>query len=375
MDGDRADEHFLRRALRLAARGRYGVGCNPMVGAVVVREGRIVGEGYHAQRGGPHAETEALRAAGEAARGATLYVNLEPCNHEGATPPCTKAILEAGIRRVVLCHRDPNRQVAGGGAAVLSGRGLRVDSGLLADEARRLNLHYVVRHVLERPAITLKWAMSLDGRVATRTGESQWISGPPSRRLALDLRESHDAILVGSGTLLADDPRLNRRRQRAEGPILRVILDRRLRTPPAARLFSIAGPVLLYTAGGGESRRRRMEVLRERGATVVVLPQVEPVAVVADLARRGVGSLLVEGGSTVAGAFAAAGLYDRVCAVVAPLLIGGHAAPGPLGGSGSPHLAAAPRLEGLRTGRRGPDVVLEGLREGCLRELSANAPA
>jgi diaminohydroxyphosphoribosylaminopyrimidine deaminase / 5-amino-6-(5-phosphoribosylamino)uracil reductase len=369
------DRH-LRRALRLAARGRYRVAPNPMVGAVVVAAaGEVVGEGWHAALGGPHAEAAALAAAGERARGATLCVTLEPCDHHGRTPPCTEAILAAGVRRVVACHRDPHRDpgrgIAGGGLERLRAAGVEVLCGGPVDDALRLNLRFLVPAVLGRPQVTLKWAMSLDGRIATAGGESQWISSPASRRWALALREEHDAVLVGSGTALADDPRLDRRLGLAAGPGVRVVLDRRLRLSPEARMLAVPGPVLVYTAVDAPPGRR--EALAARGAEVVALAEPTPAAVLADLGGRGVASVLVEGGGEVAAAFVAAGQWDRVAAAVAPKLLGGREAPGPLGGAGVAALATAPRLTGLVARRRGPDLVLDGLREACLPELSSNA--
>jgi len=358
---------MLRHALRLARKGRYEVSPNPMVGAVVVRDGEVVGEGYHARVGGPHAEVMALSAAGYEARGATLYVTLEPCCAYGRTPPCTDLVVASGIRRVVACHVDPDPRVRGRGFELLAAAGIEIERGVLADEALRLNLRYLVPLVLERPMISVKWAMSLDGKVATAAGESQWISSPRSRQWALDQRELHDAILVGSGTVLSDDPRLNRRRGRASGPITRVILDRRLRTPEKARLFTEQGPVLLYTeSADGETSRR----LTARGAEVVRLPEITPATVARDLFERGVRSALVEGGPTVAEAFVRRRLFDQVLIACAPKLIGGVTAPGALGGEGVAPLRAAPEVEALRVRRRGPDLVLEALREGCLRELS-----
>jgi diaminohydroxyphosphoribosylaminopyrimidine deaminase/5-amino-6-(5-phosphoribosylamino)uracil reductase len=213
--------------------------------------------------------------------------------------------------------------------------------------------------------------MSLDGRIATAGGESQWISSPAARRWALALREEHDAVLVGSGTVLADDPRLDRRLGLAAGPGVRVVLDRRLRLPPDARMLAVPGPVLVYTAVDAPAGRR--EALAAAGAEVVALAEPSPAAVLADLGGRGVASVLVEGGGEVAAAFVAAGLWDRVAAAVAPKLVGGRAAPGPLGGAGVAGLAAAPRLAGLVARRRGPDLVLDGLREACLPELSSRA--
>lgn len=336
-----------------------------MVGAVVVREGEIAGRGWHRQVGGPHAEVEALRAAGEKARGATIYVTLEPCNHHGRTPPCVDAILAAGVARVIACHRDPNR-VAAGGFERLAAAGVEVEHGVMAQEAIRLNLRFLVPAVLGRPEVTLKWAMSLDGRIATATGQSQWISSPAGRRWGLALREEHDAILVGVGTVLADDPRLDRRLGLAKRPNLRVVLDRRLRTPPGARLFQVDGPVLIYTEA---TDRERWTALEERGAVIARLPVVEPAAVLPDLYGRGVRSVLVEGGGEVHASFASSGLFDRVGIDCAPLLIGGRSAPGPLGGEGFPTLAGAARLEHMEVRRRGGDLILTGYRKGCSQEL------
>jgi diaminohydroxyphosphoribosylaminopyrimidine deaminase/5-amino-6-(5-phosphoribosylamino)uracil reductase len=332
-----------------------------------VRDGAVVGSGWHRQVGGPHAEVEALREAGERARGATLYVTLEPCSHHGRTPPCADAVIAAGVACVVACHRDPNPQVSGRGFARLRDAGIAVESGLLVEEAVRLNLPFLIANVLGRPEVTLKWAMSLDGRIATVTGESQWISSPKGRRWALALREEHDAILVGSGTLLADDPRLDRRLGLAAGPNVRVVLDRRLRTPPTARLFTVQGPVLVYSQSEDQER---IDALKARGADVTILPLVVPGAVLADLRRRSVQSLLVEGGGEVLASFVAAGCYDRVMVDCAPLLIGGQGAPGPLGGEGFAELGKAARLESFETRGEGGDLILTACRKGLLADLA-----
>ena len=384
-----------------------------MVGAVVVAAGEVVGSGWHRQVGGPHAEVEALAAAGERARGATLYVTLEPCAHYGRTPPCADAVAAAGIARVVACHGDPDPRVAGRGLARLREAGVEVEVGPLAAAAVRLNLRYLVAAIERRPQVTLKWAMSLDGRIATGGGESQWISSPRARRWALALREEHDATLVGSGTVLADDPRLDRRLGLAGRPGMRVVLDRRLRlaawaaaAPPGAprRLFTAAGPLLIYTAAGAATAAAGAAELAAaargavRGATakaretreapettepqeapelpetpelpeVIALPEVEPASVLADLYERGARSVLVEGGAEVLASFAASGLYDRVAVVCAPLLIGGREAPGPLAGAGAATLAEAQRLDHLRVQRQGGDLVVEAVRQGRLEEL------
>lgn len=352
-----------------------------MVGALIVRDGgrdgEVLGSGWHRQVGGPHAEIEALRDAagrGHDVRGATLYVTLEPCAHFGRTPPCADAVIAAGLSRVVACHADPDPRVAGGGFAKLRAAGIAVEVGTLAEEAVRLNLRFLVAAVLRRPAVTLKWAMSLDGRIATATGQSQWISSAAGRRWALALREEHDATLVGSGTVLADDPRLDRRLGLAGRPGLRVVMDRRLRTGPQARLFTVEGTVLIYTRSRDMARRR---VLEERGAQVIDLPEVAPATVLADLYGRGVQSVLVEGGGEVLASFAASGCWDRVGLDCAPLLIGGRGAPGPLGGEGFASLDHAARLENLEVRRRGGDAILTGYRQGCLGELleRVSAPA
>jgi diaminohydroxyphosphoribosylaminopyrimidine deaminase/5-amino-6-(5-phosphoribosylamino)uracil reductase len=334
-----------------------------------VREEVVVGRGFHGEAGGPHAEVVALREAGEGARGATLYATLEPCAHHGRTPPCVEAVIAAGVARVVVCHRDPDPRVAGAGLARLAEAGLAVECGALVQEAAALNLPFVTFHLRGRPAVTLKWAMTIDGRIATAGGESRWISSPAGRRWGLRLREEHDAILVGSGTVLADDPRLDRRLGLARGPILRVILDRRLRIRPDCRLFTVPGPVLVYTESPDAALRA---ALGRVGAEVVRLPSVEPGSVATDLAARGVQSVLVEGGAGVLGAFVAADLFDRVAVDLAPRIVGGAAAPGPVGGAGAASLVEALRLEALAVGRRGGDLVLEGLRQGCLRELSSS---
>ncbi|MEP7010366.1 MAG: bifunctional diaminohydroxyphosphoribosylaminopyrimidine deaminase/5-amino-6-(5-phosphoribosylamino)uracil reductase RibD [Acidobacteriota bacterium] len=364
------DLRHLRRALRLAGLGRYRTAPNPRVGAVLVRDGQVLGEGWHREVGGPHAEVEALRAAAAAspgaARGGTLYVTLEPCSHFGRTPPCADAVIAAGISRVIVCVGDPNLKVAGQGFARLREAGIEVEAGALAEDAVRINLPFFVSQVLGRPSVTLKWAMSLDGKIATVAGESRWISSPEARKASLLLREEHDAILIGVGTVLADDPRLDRRLGRAKGPILRVVLDRRLRTPPSAQILKVPGPVAIFTESGD---LEKSAALAAAGAEVVRLAEVEPVAVLAALFERGVRSVLVEGGGEVHASFVAAGTYDAVQVDAAPLLLGGASAPSPLGGLGFARLAEAPRLERIEGKRRGEDVILSGLRAGCLNEL------
>ena len=366
-------ERYLREALRLAAKGRFTTSPNPRVGCVVVNaDGRIVGRGFHVRPGEPHAEVHALRDAGEAASGATLYVNLEPCSHQGRTPPCADALISHGVSRVVACHCDPHAKVAGRGFETLRRAGVEVEVGTLASEALALNLPFVTTHLLARPSVTLKWAMSADGKIATSQGESQWISSAQGRRWALELREEHDAILVGSGTAVDDDPSLNRRMGKADGEILRVVLDRRLRLEPDARMLSLPGEVIVYTESKNQGQFAR---LRGAGAIVESLSSVEPGLVLKDLAQRGVQSVLVEGGGEVLSSFVLDGLFDRVEICCAPILIGGTGSPGPLGGRGVGTLAESPRLDRRWVRRRGPDLILGGYREGCLALLEERLAA
>jgi diaminohydroxyphosphoribosylaminopyrimidine deaminase / 5-amino-6-(5-phosphoribosylamino)uracil reductase len=355
------DRRFMRRALALAARGRATSSPNPHVGAVVVRGGRVVGEGFHRRAGEAHAEPQALASAGAGARGATLYVNLEPCAHHGRTPPCVDAILAAGPRRVVIAHLDPDPRTAGRSVERLRRAGIDVTVGVEAAAALELNAWFVIERIDKRPAVTWKCAASLDGKIATRDGESRWITGPEARRSGLSLRDEHDAILVGSETVLVDDPRLDRRVHRGAPPILRVVMDRRLRVSPRAQLFDVPGPVLVFTES---TAPRRTRALAARGAEVVCLARVTPQTVLRALHRRGVASVLLEGGGTLAAAFAAAGRIDRVIHFTAPLLIGGAGAPGALAGEGVARLARALRLRFTDVRRVGGDLRIEAFPAG-----------
>ena len=324
----RTDEALMRRALELAARGLGETSPNPVVGCVVARGGRVVGEGLHARAGGPHAEVAALRQAGPRARGATLYVTLEPCAHQGRTPPCAPLVRDAGVARVVAALRDPNPLVAGRGLSLLRRSGVAVETGLLAAEAARLNERFLAWARHGRPFVLLKAALTLDGRIATASGRSKWITSPAQRRQARWLRRLHDAVLVGVGTALADDPLLLPS-PRTRRPFARVVLDSRLRLPARGRLARTATrararPRALVRAGrgaaGARSRRsgsRCVEVAGEEGR--VSLP-----AALEALRARGLTSLMVEGGGEVLGSFLARRLVDQVALFRAPLLLGGR---------------------------------------------------
>ncbi|BCV20980.1 bifunctional diaminohydroxyphosphoribosylaminopyrimidine deaminase/5-amino-6-(5-phosphoribosylamino)uracil reductase RibD [Moorella sp. Hama-1] len=370
------DTIFMRRALDLARRGLGRTSPNPAVGAVIVKDGRVIGEGYHQKAGTPHAEIHALQAAGPAARGSTLYVTLEPCCHYGRTPPCTEAIIAAGIRRVVAAMADPNPRVAGGGFQALRQAGIEVETGLLAEEARQLNEAFIKYITTGNPWVTLKMALTLDGKIATRTGAARWITGPEARERAHELRDTHDAILVGIGTVLADDPELTTRLPGVRGrDAVRVILDSHLRLPLTARVVSLrsAAPTLVATTAAAPAEAR--EELAARGVQVLVLPaeagRVAWQPLLAELARRQITSILVEGGSGVNATALAAGVVDKVIAFIAPKIFGGVEAPGPVGGLGVADPGAAWQLERLAVKRCGEDLMLSGYlgkREGspCL---------
>lgn len=362
-EAERGDEAWMARALALAERGRGLTSPNPLVGAVAVAAGRVVGEGWHERAGQPHAEPAALAAAGPAARGATLYVTLEPCNHQGRTPPCTEAILRAGVARVVAAVADPNPLVPGGGAAALRAAGVQVRVGCLEAEARRQNRVFFTAARRGRPHVTLKWAMTLDGKIAAAGGESRWITSEPARAHAHRLRAEADAIVVGVGTALADDPELTVRLPGGwPREPLRVVLDSRGRLPAEARLLKAGTPgraIVAVTAAAGPGAA----ALEAAGATVLrcaaAAGRVDPGDLLAQLFRREVRAVLVEGGAEVHGAFLGAGLVDRVVAYVAPRLLGGRQAPGPAGGPGR-RLAQALELAELTVSRAGQDLVIEG---------------
>ena len=354
------DEVFMRRTLTLARRGLGRVSPNPMVGCVLVKDGRIVAEGWHRRFGGPHAECDALSRAGARARGATVFVNLEPCCHHGKTPPCTDALIAAGVRRVVTAMRDPDPRVAGKGLAALRRAGIRVSLGPMAEEARGLNRAFVTWQTRGRPYVVLKAAASLDGRIETSRRQSKWISSPETRREFRVMRSRWDGILAGIGTVLADDPRLTAARG-GRNPV-RIILDSRLRIPRRAKLLRRPGRVLLVTAARadrGLSAPPKVRVLRvPRGKGGLSLP-----AALRALAAAGISSLLVEGGSAVHTSFLEAGLVDEVLLILSPRLVGGAAARSFYEGRGAPFLKAAPLLARIAVRRLGPDIVISGMVE------------
>ena len=336
----------MRHALRLAARAAGETNPNPLVGCVIVRGGRVVGEGAHVRAGEAHAESVALEAAGAAARGATLYVNLEPCSHHGRTPPCAPRVAAAGVKRVVVALCDPNPRVDGRGLALLLRAGVRVQTGVLAAEAALLNERFLVAARERRPFVLLQAALTLDGRIATARRESKWITSARDRAAARRLRRLHDGVLVGIGTVLADDPLLLPS-PRTRRPFHRIVLDSRLRLPPDSRLLRGAprDPVWLLTTS--RHARRRM-ALEEAGARVLVAPsragRVPLRWALRTLFAEGLWSLMVEGGAETLGSFLAAGLFDQVVLFRAPLLLGGRGSLSAFGGPDPGSLASARAL-------------------------------
>lgn len=362
MSQDEFDGWHMGRALELAARGQGFVEPNPMVGCVLVgSDGGVIAEGSHQRFGGNHAEVEALMAAGDRASGATAYVTLEPCCHTGKTPPCTRALIAAGIRRVVVAMQDPFPQVSGRGLAELCAAGIEVEAGILADAAASLNAPYLKLLRTGRPWVIAKWAMSLDGKIATHCGESRWISGPAARQIVHELRGRVDGILVGRGTAMADDPLLVARpagKRRA----VRIVADTHASLPIESQLVRTARETPLLIATGPESSSENRRRLFDAGCEVFVCEGDSPdrrLAVLLDeLGRRRMTNVLVEGGSSLLGSLMDARAIDEVHAFIAPKLIGGGQSPSPLGGHGLSHIADALLLADLRTQHVGSDLYI-----------------
>ena len=356
------DRDYMRLALEEAKKGCGWVSPNPMVGAVIVKDGRILARGYHARCGEAHAERNALAACAEDPRGATMYVTLEPCCHHGRQPPCTDAILQAGIARVVVGAGDPNPLVAGKGLALLRSHGVQVDTGVLEAECLALNevfFHYIQTGL---PYVVMKYAMTLDGKIATVTGASRWITGPEARAHVHRQRHRYRGIMVGVGTVLADDPQLTCRADGGRDPV-RIVCDTRLRTPLHAKLVRTARqmPTILATCCTDPLRCRPY---LDAGCQVLQLPgaqgHVDLRALLAELGRQQIDSILLEGGATLNGAALEQDLVQRVQAYIAPKLFGGAGAPTPVGGAGIAEVAAAMQLEHLCVQQLGEDILLEG---------------
>lgn len=351
---------FMRAALVLARKGLGRTSPNPAVGAVIVRHGKVIARGCHRKAGLPHAEAEALRVAGAAAKGAVLYVTLEPCCNWGRTPPCTEAIIRSGVKKVVAGMRDPNPRVSGRGARALRAAGIEVVSGVLEDECREINEGYIKHITTGLPFVTLKLASTLDGRIATSRGESKWITGLEARARVHRMRAMNDAVMVGVSTVLKDDPGLTVRLARGRDPA-RVVLDSTLRIPLGAKVFKDGARLLIFTIAGAD--RSRASVVAEAGAEVITVAKsrdgVDIKRVLKELGKRGVTSVLVEGGGRVAASIVKNGLADKLVLFISPMALGSDAVPS-MGPIGIKRLKDAPRLERMAARRIGPDIVLEG---------------
>lgn len=359
------DRRLMARALELACRGIGQVSPGPLVGCVVVNTiGEIVGEGQFIYEDVMHAETVALREAGKRARGGTAYVSLEPHAHQGRTPPCTDALLAAGIKRVVAPIEDLNPQVSGRGFTHLREAGVAVEVGLMATEASQVNEKYIHFMRTRLPFVHLKAAVSLDGKTATKTGDSRWITGSEARRRTHELRHEYDAIMVGAGTAHVDDPlltdRSGLRRRRA---LVRVVLDETLRLSASSQLVRTAGesPLIVFT--GKDADASKIQTLQDQAADVINAGTRDLVTILKTLAGRSLQSVLVEGGATLAGSFVDAGLINKVTFFVAPTIIGGREAPGVIGGSGAEVMRQAMKLRDLKTIQRGEDLEITGYPE------------
>jgi len=349
------DEAFMRRALALAAKGGVATAPNPMVGAVLVRNGKVIGEGYHRKFGNPHAEIFALK--GTKAANATLYVTLEPCSpHPKKTPPCTDLLVRNGIARVVVAMKDPNPAVAGRGIQLLRAAGLKVDVGLLGKEAAELNCAFVKYHTTGLPWIASKWATTLDGKIATRTGDSRWISGEKSRAWLHRWRDTFQAILVGSGTVLRDDPSLRGTKTRPT----RIILDSNARTPIDATVIRTAHEQATIVAVSSSAPPRRVQALERAGAQILELNLRDLTLVFESLATLGLHRILVEGGGEVHASVLEARLADEACVFVAPKIIGGRSAKTPVEGEGLDHMSEALLLDRVTVERFDDDLMIRG---------------
>lgn len=358
------DKDYMKMALELAARARGRTSPNPMVGAVLVKEDRVIGQGYHVRAGEPHAEVLALAEAGDEARGATLYVTLEPCCHHGRTGPCAEAVLVAGVSRVVAAMADPNPLVAGGGFRLLREAGVDVITGVMEEEARELNEVFLKHVTTGLPFVVAKAAMSLDGKIATRTGQSKWITGPQARAYGHCLRNWYDAILVGIGTVQADNPSLTTRLPDGTGrdPV-RIILDSAANTPPTANVLAGCGQTSVIIATTASAAPEKTAALQQAGAEVLVVnegPRVDLTVLMKLLGERNITSVLIEGGAEVHGSAFAAKIIDKVVWFIAPKIIGGREAPGPVGGLGIGDLSGAALLERIKISHVGPDICIEG---------------
>jgi len=362
------DAGYMKMALVLAERGAGYTSPNPMVGAVVVKDGQVVGKGWHAKAGDAHAEVMALDDAGDSARGATIYVTLEPCNHDGRTPPCTKKILDAGISTVVYAMTDPNPNVKGGGGDVLKQHKINVVAGVCEDEASKMNESFIKHTLTGRPFVILKCAATLDGRIATRTGHSKWITNASSRKFVHRLRHNVDGIMVGIGTVVADDPSLTARLDGVDGrdPV-RVILDTKLSIDGNAKLLNLDSNAATLIVAGSKCPEKKRKAIEKKGAEVIIQKQaddrIDMDALMEVLGGRGITSLLIEGGSRVSASALGAGVVDKVCFFYAPKILGGDDGVPMLRGPGPDTIDQGIMLKDIHVRLFDDDIMVEGYIE------------
>jgi diaminohydroxyphosphoribosylaminopyrimidine deaminase/5-amino-6-(5-phosphoribosylamino)uracil reductase len=367
MNHQPVDRQMMQRCLQLARQGIGKTSPNPMVGAVIVRDGKIVGEGFHPQVGQPHAEVFALQAAGKQAQGATVYVNLEPCNHYGRTPPCTEALIAAEVAKVVVGAIDPDPRVSGGGIERLKSAGIEVIVGVEEEACRQLNEAFIHRTLYKKPFGILKYAMTLDGKIATTTGHSAWVTSQESRHLVHQLRSTCDAVIIGGNTVRRDNPHLTTHQVAAHNP-LRVVMSRRLDLPSQANLWNTQEvPTLVFTEKGsdcpkssGKADRDKQKQLLEQGVEVVALESLTPLSVMQNLYDRGLSCVLWECGGTLAAAAIAQGTVQKIMAFIAPKIIGGQMAPSPVGDLGLQQMTDALQLEKVTISAIASDFLIEG---------------
>ncbi|MGB0564897.1 MAG: bifunctional diaminohydroxyphosphoribosylaminopyrimidine deaminase/5-amino-6-(5-phosphoribosylamino)uracil reductase RibD [Spirulinaceae cyanobacterium] len=358
MLSEERDRHWMQHCLALARRAIGRTAPNPMVGAVVIKDGQLIGEGWHPGAGQPHAEVFALQAAGAAAQGATVYVSLEPCNHYGRTPPCTEALINAGVSTVVVGMVDPDPRVSGTGIQRLRDAGIEVRVGIEQDACAQLNEAFIWRVTQGQPLSILKYAMTLDGKIATTTGHSAWVSGPAARKWVHQRRAESDAVIVGGNTVRQDNPNLTSHGMSDHNP-LRVVMTRSLDLPPNANLWDVTvAPTRIYTLP--DANPELQQRLGDRGVAVIPLPDLNPTTVLKDLYHQGLSQVFWECGGTLAAAALKAGVIQKVMAFVAPKIIGGATAPSPVGDLGLTEMGRAIVLERLTIQTVEPDLLVEG---------------
>ncbi len=356
--------NYMRRALTLAKRGEGYVSPNPMVGAVVVKDGKVIGEGWHSEFGGPHAEVDAIGRAGDLARGAELYVNLEPCSHQGKTPPCTSLIIRSEIKKVYIGMQDPNPLVNGKGTEILRQHGIEVETGILEPECRMLNEVFVKYITTQKPFVLFKYAMTLDGKIATVQNASRWITGEESRKIVHQLRHGMGSVMVGADTVIYDDPMLNvRLKGKSSRQPLKIIADSALRIPLSSKVLAME-PQLCLIATTGRADKNKVTEVRRLGAEVLICPEkdgrVDLEFLFQNLGRMDIPAVLLEGGSTLAFSALKQGLVDKVTAFIAPKILGGAKAPTAVGGNGIAAMEDALCLRGMNVKRVGDDLMVTG---------------